>query len=424
VTRTFAPRLPVYGAFAAASLLLSLILGLPELAALGAPFIAYAVLGLAIARPPDLTVAFGIDSERAIEEQPVAATVEVGARNTIPELELLVVTPRGVTLSEGPGRMVVHLEAGTTRELPLELTGERWGAFRVGELVVRVRDRLGLVAHDTHLQPSLPLRVYPTPERLLSLVRPFETQARAGNQVSRRKGDGLEFADIRPFVPGDRVRRINWVASARRQALQVNDAHPERNGDVVLFLDSFAQATRGKTGTLDLAVRAAASLAREYLDARDRVGIVGFGAVLRWLTPSMDRRQLYRIVDTLLEIEVERSFVWKGVDVLPLRSLPPQALVVALTPLLDERTLTALLDVRARGFDLVVVDVSPVPFVAQPASPQDELGLRLWLVWRRAVRSRFQQLGVGVVQWVEGVPLAQAIEEVRAFRRSAHGRSA
>jgi uncharacterized protein (DUF58 family) len=219
------------------------------------------------------------------------------------------------------------------------------------------------------------------------------------------------------------MRRINWAATARRQALQVNDAHPERNGDVVLFLDSFAQATRGKSGTLDLAVRAAASLAREYLDARDRVGVVGFGAVLRWLSPSMDRRQLYRIVDTLLEIEVERTFVWKGADILPLRSLPPHALVVALTPLLDERALTALLDVRARGFDLVVVDVSPVPFAAAPASPQGELALRLWLLWRRAARARFQQLGVGVVEWEDGVPLAQAIEEVRAFRRSAHGRS-
>jgi uncharacterized protein (DUF58 family) len=424
VTRTFAPRLPVYGAFAAVSLMLALVLGRPELAALGAPFVAYAVLGLAIAHPPDISVAFGIDAERTIEGQPVTASVAVDARTALSELELLVVTPRGVGVGDAPTRIVVRVPAGSTRELPLELTGERWGAFRLGELVVRARDRLGLLAYETRLPPSLPLRVYPTPERLRALVRPFETQARSGNQVSRRKGDGVEFADIRPFVPGDRMRRINWAATARRQALQVNDAHPERNGDVVLFLDSFAQAARGTTGTLDLAVRAAAALAREYLDARDRVGVVGFGAVLRWLSPSMDRRQVYRIVDTLLEIEVERSFVWKGADVLPLRSLPPHALVVALTPLLDERALTALLDVRARGFDLVVVDVSPVPFAAPPARPEDELAMRLWLLWRRAVRSRFQQLGVGVVEWVEGVPLAQTIEEVRAFRRSAHGRSA
>ena len=47
--------------------------------------------------------------------------------------------------------------------------------------------------------------------------------------MARAKGDGIEFADIRPFVPGDRVRRINWRASARRPGLWVNESHPERN---------------------------------------------------------------------------------------------------------------------------------------------------------------------------------------------------
>ena len=67
----------------------------------------------------------------------------------------------------------------------------------------------------------------------------METQAFAGSQVARSKGDGVEYADIRDFVPGDRVRSINWRASARRQGLVVNERHPERNTDVVLFVDSF-----------------------------------------------------------------------------------------------------------------------------------------------------------------------------------------
>ena len=54
---------------------------------------------------------------------------------------------------------------------------------------------------------------------------------------------------------------------------------------------------------------------------------------------------------------------------IPRRVLPPQALVIALTPLLDQRTITALLDLRARGFDLAVVDVSPIPYVADEHGP-------------------------------------------------------
>ena len=47
--------------------------------------------------------------------------------------------------------------------------------------------------------------------------------------------------------------------------------------------------------------------------------------------------------------------------------MPPKALVVALTPLLDDRVVRALLDLRGRGFDLVVLEISPLPFVEGPA---------------------------------------------------------
>src|SRR5581483_2226266 len=123
----------------------------------------------------------------------------------------------------------------------------------------------------------------------------------AGNQVARARGEGIEFADLRAFQPGDRVRRVNWRASALRGELWVNEQHPERNTDVVLFLDTFAEA-RGEGGsTHDRAVRAAATLAHAYLEPRDRVGLVGFGGVLSWLLPASGMRQLYTIFDTLLE---------------------------------------------------------------------------------------------------------------------------
>ena len=74
---------------------------------------------------------------------------------------------------------------------------------------------------------------------------------------------------------------------------------------------------------------------------------------------------LYRIVDSLLQMNIVLSFASKGVDILPPRTLPPRALVIALSPLLDPRSASALLDLRARGFDLIVIEVSPVPFVRQ-----------------------------------------------------------
>ena len=195
--------------------------------------------------------------------------------------------------------------------------------------------------------------------------------------------------------------------------------HPERNADVVLFLDTFAEARRDDLGTLDISVRAAAALAALYLREKDRVGVVSFGGVLNWLTVTSGTTQLYRIVDSLLDAEIVLSYAWKDLDVIPPRTLPPRALVIALSPLLDERAVGALLDLRARGFDLAVVELSPFPFVPEGETETKQLAYRLWRLRREALRSKYAALGVPIVEWHEGVPMEAVVEEVRAFRRHA-----
>jgi uncharacterized protein (DUF58 family) len=146
---------------------------------------------------------------------------------------------------------------------------------------------------------------------------------------------------------------------------------------------------------------------------------VSFGGFLSWLVPASGTRQLYRIVDSLLQMNIVLSFATKGVDILPPRALPPKALVIALTPLLDARSAAALLDLRARGFDLVVIEVSPVPFVQPRDDRLSQLSYRLWRLSREALRARYEQAGVPVVEWLDGVPLNVPLEEVAAFRRYA-----
>ena len=264
------------------------------------------------------------------------------------------------------------------------------------------------------------LKVYPRAEQLRSLVVPLETQVFTGNQVARAKGEGIEFADLRRYEHGDALRRVNWRASARRGDLWVNEAHPERNTDVIVFLDTFVEARQeGGESTLDLAVRAAATVADRYLERKDRVGLVSFGGYLSWLLPASGTHQLYRIVDSLIQMDIVLSFATKGVDVLPPRTLPPKALVIALTPLLDPRSAAALLDLRARGFDLVVIEVSPVPFIEPGRGELAQLSYRLWRLSRESLRARYEQAGVPVIEWRDGVPLNVPLEEVAAFRRHA-----
>lgn len=418
MTRSATTKLGAYATLAGTALLAALVLGRPELAALAAPFALLLVAGLSLAEAPRVRGVLELDAERQVEGEEVTAHLELRAETAAARLEVLLDLPDGLE-TRAPNPQLVRLDVGERRELELPLRCARWGAYLVGEVLLRARDRFGLLVYEETLDLRRPLKVYPHGEALAKLLRPLETQVFAGNQPPRSRGEGIEFADLRPFVPGDRVRRVNWRATARRREPWVNETHPERNTDVVIFLDTFAETRRGGMGTLDLAVEAAGSLARHYLREKDRVGFVAFGGVLNWLTVSTGVVQLYRVLDSLLDAEIFLSYAWKDIDVLPPRTLPPHALVLALTPLLDQRSVRALADLRARGFDLVVIEISPAPFVEARTGELDELGHRLWLLRREALRASYLRLGVPVVEWRKGAELQAVLEEVRTFRRHA-----
>jgi uncharacterized protein (DUF58 family) len=410
MTRAATPKLAGYTGLSALALFLGLALRLPELVAIGVPFVLAVGSALLLDRRPEVDVDLALDRDHALEGDEVELRLDI--RATAPA-ELYVALASDLHSEGNP------LAVRGDDERTIRFTAARWGAYVPGRVFVRMYDRLRMLRYEAQLDRRVPLKVYPRAETVRALPRPFETQVFAGNQVARTKGDGIEFADLRPFSPGDLVRRVNWRASARRGQLWVNEYHPERNADVVIFLDAFAEARDAESSTLDQGVRAAAALAARYLREKDRVGFVSFGGTLNWLLPATGLVQLYRIVDAVLDSRIVLNYAWRNLDVVPRRTLPPHALVLAISPLLDERATDALLDLRARGFDLAVVEVSPLEYVGPGPAPADALAHRLWGLKREAQRTRYERAGVPVAVWTGDVSLAGALEEVRAFRRYA-----
>jgi uncharacterized protein (DUF58 family) len=419
VTRRASPKLGAYSGLAALGLFASLAAERPELAALAAPFALVAALGLVLGRAPEISAGLDLEVERLFEGDEVDAVVTVESPTGVADLELLLLLPAGLTVADDRNPVALRLRPGERRELPMKLTIDRWGGYRIGDMVLRARDPLGAFHWEGRAGAPRSLKAYPSPERVDELLRPEKTQVFSGNYVSRERGEGIEFADLRPFAPGDRVRRVNWRASARRGELWVNEYRPERNADVVVFLDTFAEAAGEDGSTLDRGVRAASAFVGHYLRHKDRVGFVSFGGRLNWLQPRTGVAQLYRIVDALVDAEIILNYAWSDVDVIPRNTLPPRSLIVALTPLLDDRSASALLDLRGRGFDLAVVEVSPLPFVPPGKGDRAELAHRIWLLQRSLVRAQFERAGVAVGTWDEETSLVGALEEVRAFRRFA-----
>jgi uncharacterized protein (DUF58 family) len=412
LTRAATPKLAGYTGIAALSLFLGLALRLPELIATGAPFAALVAAALLLEQRPHVSVDVALDRDRVLEDEDVE--LRVAARANTPA-EIFVALPRDLRVTDGENPFSVTGD----EERTLSVRPGRWGSFVPGPVHVRAYDAFRVVRYERRLEAHAPLKVFPRRETLRELARPRETQVFAGNQVARTKGDGIEFADLRQFAPGDLVRRVNWRASARRRELWVNEYHPERNADVVIYVDSFAEARHGDASTLDDTVRAAATLAAHYLREKDRVGLLNFGGSLNWLQPATGMTQLYRIVDALLDSQIVLSYAWRNLNVIPRGTLPPHALVLALTPLLDERATNALLNLRARGFDLAVVEISPLKYVVPGPGAGDRVAHRLWELRREAERSRYERAGVPVAVWRDDGSLGGAIEEVRAFRRFA-----
>jgi uncharacterized protein (DUF58 family) len=247
------------------------------------------------------------------------------------------------------------------------------------------------------------LDCYPAPAQQRTQVMLSRLPNRLGEHAARTFGEGIEFAGVREYVPGDRQRSINWPASTRRGRLQVNTFAAERSQDVVLLVDATSDVGEPGSSAVDLALRGAAAAARAYLDARDRVGVITYhwGAI-GWLVPGLGRRQLYRIIDSMVTRLGATGPIGSASSTsmrrLPRAALPPGALVVVFSPLLDQRFVETLRDMRERGFIVLVVDVLNADPPMRPRST-DRMARRIWRMEQEAIRFSLRELGVPVVHW-------------------------
>ena len=401
---------------AIASLFVAFALGKVELVALACPF-AIALAFASTSRAPELTDIKAELSDPVLVEGEQTTLVVTAAGSAEGELELGIPLPPGLEAASGDSRIALSLTKGDTVRQELRLEAKHWGNYRLGTIALRASAPGHMTVVDRVVHCDERLRVYPGYDRIQKSIAPADTHLYSGDYVSRLIGDAIEFAQVRPFSYGDSVRRVNWRVTSRQNDLHVNLTHAERDAEVLIFLDTFTDAALADKTTLDRAVRGTAAIAQHHLRRSDRVGLIGFGAITRWLKSSMDRTQIYRIADFLLEVQELFSYAWKDLNQLPPGTLPSGSVVIALSPMIDERSVAALADIGARGFTLVVVDILDEEAVSPGSDAAERAAYRLWRMQRSMARDRFAQLGVAVVGWRTGEGIDAAL--ARAPRRRA-----
>ena len=378
---------------ALAALFLAVVTGRAEFAGLAAPAVLM-LAGRRSGRAAEVGLTLAAEARQVTEGEQATVLVQITGHGDAPA-KLKLHPAAWIT----PGR--VALGPDGWHRLPFR--AQRWGPRPVGTLEVIVHDRWRL--SEGRLTVSLPPVIcLPAPARLDSLVVLSKLPARLGEHAARATGEGTEFAGVREFVPGDRQRRINWPATTRRGSLQLNTFAAERAQVTVIVMDVSTDVGTAGQSTADLAVRAAAGAAAAYLAARDRVGLISFGRQVRWISPAAGRRQAERIM-TMIAVDAGEGEPLGLVSRLPSAALPPGALILVVSPLLNLRLIEALRELRERGFATIVIDVLRTePDIGSGLAGRRDratarLARRVWRMEQDAIRFSLRELGIPVVVW-------------------------
>lgn len=388
------------------------------------PFLGTGVAALLGPAAPRLRSHVRLSPDRVVEDEVVTLTVSLEASGRGRARLRINAPPDLLPLEDEAGDEEGAEAAVECRVGPVPIEVERryrvsrWGAVPPVRIEFEVTDPSGMTRRRGSVSTT-PLRSLPREETLRSIVMPRSLRTIPGLHLSRQRGDGIEFADTRPMVNGDRARDVNWRISARHGELWVDQRRPERSGEVVLFLDSFAAVGDRNDNTLRRSVEVAVALAHRHGEAGDRIGLVDLGGVLRWVRPADGTAHLRRVVESLIETELVASWAEKTADVLPVRALPRPALVVALTPLVDARAIGVIGTLRARGHDVAVIEVPPDSFVEPGPDRRRQLAFRLWDHDRDRLRDDLRARGIAVARWDPDDPLDATLAALGVFRRAA-----
>jgi uncharacterized protein (DUF58 family) len=145
-------------------------------------------------------------------------------------------------------------------------------------------------------------------------TRRLATDALAGQFHSMFRGRGMDFEEVREYVPGDEVRTIDWNVTAREGRLFVKKYREERELTIVLAVDVSASGDFGSRGRTKREVEAeiASVLALSAVRNNDKVGLVLFSdQVETYVPPRKGRQHVLRIVREVLSCRPQR----RGTDV-------------------------------------------------------------------------------------------------------------
>lgn len=376
-----------------------------EFIALALPLVAYLLVGYLMA-PENikLEATRHLNAERVSPDSEVEVTVIVtnpGSR--LEDVLLEDVLPAGLTVRSGFNRHLLRLKTGESYTFKYTVSGPR-GSYVFQGLMARVHDPLAVTSIGTRVEAKGRLFILPPVTRIRQVtIRPRRTRVYAGTIPARAGGSGTDFFGVREYQPGDPPSAINWRTSARHvDKFYANEFQQERVADVGIVLDGRLRTNEFASGhsLFEHSVQAAASLANALLNQGNRVGLLVYASFLLWTFPGYGKIQRERILHALANARTGESQVFADLVHLPSRLFPPESQIVLVSPLSDD-DLMPLVQLRAQGYEVMVVSPNPVRFELSylPSDEINRLAGRVIHMERTLLLQRMGRAGIHVLDW-------------------------
>ncbi|MEP7381896.1 MAG: DUF58 domain-containing protein [Gemmatimonadota bacterium] len=191
----------------------------------------------------------------------------------------------------------------------------------------------------------------------------------AGEYRSVFKGQGMEFAEVREYQPGDEVRSIDWNVTARMRRPFVKRYIEERELTLMLAVDISGSERYGTVRRFksEVATELAAVLTMSAVRNNDRVGALLFtDRVEHFVPPGKGRRHALRILRDVLVHEPEGTGTNTSLALDFLRGLLKQHAIIFLISDLQDATAERPLKLLGQRHDLVVATIDDPSETALP----------------------------------------------------------
>ncbi len=165
-----------------------------------------------------------------------------------------------------------------------------------------------------------------------------------GTDTSPYRGSGIEYAQSRPYEPGDPVKSIDWRVTARSLKYFIKEYEAPKRMPVYLLVDTSASMTLSsrKLSKYGLAVHIAGGLAFACLDRISPVGVLSVGSREFHVTPSLSRQQILKWLHELRRYRLDET-TRLGRSIVELRpALSTRSLIIVLSDFHDPDSIPAL----------------------------------------------------------------------------------